>query len=131
MKSMRAIVSTLAVALALIAGAVSATASGTASASATTPAAAKAIRTDTISVPEMQCGMCEERIEEALVAITGVKSATADAEANHVVVKYETKSTSRTKLEAAIAAAGYDAGAKKAVKKAQNALPGCCKPGGH
>ncbi|MGE3801770.1 MAG: heavy-metal-associated domain-containing protein [Candidatus Kapaibacterium sp.] len=88
-------------------------------------------RTITISVPEMQCGMCEARIEKGLKKINGVKTVKADAEENTVVVTYDTKKTSRSKIEEAIAKLGYDAGEKEANETAQSQLSACCKPGGH
>ncbi|MCB0711778.1 MAG: heavy-metal-associated domain-containing protein [Ignavibacteriae bacterium] len=88
-------------------------------------------RTITISVPEMQCGMCEARIEKGLKKIDGVKSVKADAEENTVVVTYDTKKTSKSKIEEAIANLGYDAGEKEANESAQSQLSPCCKPGGH
>lgn len=91
----------------------------------------KGEQTDSISVPEMQCGMCEMRIEKGLKKIKGVKSISADAEANIVVVTYNSKKTSREKLEEAIAALGYDAGDHEADAEKQASLPGCCRPGGH
>lgn len=88
-------------------------------------------RTITISVPEMQCGMCESRIEKGLQKIAGVKSVKADAEENTVVVTYDTKKTSRSKIEEAIANLGYAAGDKEANETAQSQLSACCRPGGH
>ncbi len=88
-------------------------------------------RTITVSVPQMQCGMCEERIEKALKKIDGVVSVEADAEADTVVVTYNPEKTSRKSIEREIADLGYDAGEKKAKAEAQAKLPGCCKPGGH
>ena len=93
--------------------------------------AKKKEKTVTISVPEMQCGMCEGRIEKALKKIKGVKSVEADAEANTVVVTYNTTKTTQAAIEEAIAALGYDAGEKKADSDTQSGLPACCKPGGH
>ena len=90
--------------------------------------AKKKSRTDTIAVPEMQCGMCEERIETALEKMKGVTSATADAEANHVIVRYNPSTTTRAKLEKAIANVGYDAGSHETTAAAQAKLHGCCKP---
>ena len=94
----------------------------------TNDGAKKKSRTDTIAVPEMQCGMCEERIETALEKLKGVTSATADAEANRVIVTYNPSTTTRTKLEKAIAKVGYDAGSHEATAAAQAKLHGCCKP---
>lgn len=86
------------------------------------------VRTDTIAVPHMQCGMCEVTISKRLKKVEGVSGVEADAEANLVIVTYDPSKTSRTKLEKAIARAGYDAGSAKTTKKAQAKLHGCCRP---
>jgi copper chaperone CopZ len=86
--------------------------------------------TDTISVPEMQCGSCEAIISKALKKIDGVDTVMADAEANIVVVRYNPQLTTRKALVSAVAAAGYTAEDKAADKKAQSNLPMCCRPGG-
>ena len=91
----------------------------------------KGERTDTISVPEMQCGMCEMRIERRLKKISGVLSVSADAESDVVVVTYNQKKTSRNEIEQAIANIGYNAGEKETTSEAQAKLSPCCKPGAH
>lgn len=91
----------------------------------------KASRTDTIPVPEMQCGMCESRIEKAVKGLDGVSSASADAEANHVIVTYNPKTVSRESIEKTIAASGYDAGEATTTPEAQSKLHACCRPGAH
>lgn len=88
-------------------------------------------RTDTIAVPEMQCGMCESRIEKAVKALKGIASVTADAEANRVIVTYNPKSVSRSAIEKGIAGVGYDAGETPTTAAAQAKLHGCCRPGAH
>lgn len=88
-------------------------------------------RTDTIAVPEMQCGMCESRIEKAVKKLKGIASVSADAEANRVVVTYDPNSASRGGIEKAIADAGYDAGGTATTAAAQSKLHGCCRPGAH
>ncbi len=88
-------------------------------------------RTDTISVPEMQCGMCEYRIERTIKKLKGVSAVVADAEANHVVVTYNPKTISRQKIEKTIAEVGYNAGDAKTTSEAQAKLSACCRPGAH
>lgn len=88
-------------------------------------------RTDTITVPEMQCGMCESRIEKAVKGLKGITSVSADAEANRVIVTYNPKSVSRSTIEKSIAEVGYDAGETPTTTTAQAKLPGCCRPGAH
>ena len=89
-----------------------------------------AVRTDTISVPHMQCGMCEMTISKRLKKIDGVTEVEADAEANTVVVTWDPSKTSLMKLRKAIAEAGYDADAVKTTPEAQAKLHGCCRPTG-
>ena len=87
------------------------------------------VRTDTISVPDMQCGMCESRISKRLKKVEGVTGVEADAEANTVVVTYDPAKVTLAKLEKAIAEVGYDAGDTETTTAAQAKLHGCCKPG--
>lgn len=86
------------------------------------------MRTDTISVPEIQCGMCENRIEKVVGALEGVASVTADAASDRVIVTYDRRKVLRIKIERTIAAAGYDAGNVSADAVAQEKLHACCKP---
>lgn len=88
-------------------------------------------RTDTISVPEMQCGMCEYRIERTIKKLKGVSAIVADAEANHVVVTYNPNTISRQSIEKAIADVGYNAGDAKTTAETQAKLSACCRPGAH
>jgi copper chaperone CopZ len=87
------------------------------------------VRTDTISVPDMQCGMCEHRISKRLMKVEGVTTVEADAEANTVVVTYAPSKVTKAKLEKAIAEVGYDAGDTETTTDAQAKLHACCKPG--
>ena len=91
----------------------------------------KGSRTDTVSVPEMQCGMCEMRISKTLKKLKGVSSVSADAETDKVVVAYDPEVLSLADIENAIAGAGYDAGEVKTTEEAQAKLHGCCRPGAH
>lgn len=94
-------------------------------------AAAPQSRTDTISVPQMQCSMCEDRIAGAVEKMRGIRKVSADAQAKHVVVTYDPRKISLVEIEKKIAAVGYDAGEMKALIRAQESLPSCCRPGGH
>lgn len=78
-----------------------------------------------------QCGMCQTRIEEALMKVKGVKTAQLDLQSNLVAVKYDATQTSPDNLRKAIAAAGYDADKVAANPAAYEKLPACCKKGGH
>jgi periplasmic mercuric ion binding protein len=89
--------------------------------------AKKGERTDTISVPGMQCGMCEERINDKLSGAKGVLHTQADADAKRVIVTYNTKQTTKTAIERLIAAAGYDTKSARASETVKAALPDCCR----
>lgn len=84
-------------------------------------------RTDTIAVPGMQCGMCEEKISKKLKSLHGVQEVSADAEGKQVIVTYDSRRISQRSIERAIAEAGYDAGSARATAKVKAALPGCCR----
>jgi copper chaperone len=62
----------------------------------------------TITVEGMSCGGCEQTVEEALMDVPGVESATADHESNSVTVEGE---AAVDDLVAAVEDAGYDAAA--------------------
>ncbi len=85
-------------------------------------------KSDTLSVPDMQCGSCEARISKALTSIDGVATVAADASSKTVIIAYDEAKTNRLKLEQAIAAVGYTAGDQPADRGAQARLPMCCKP---
>jgi mercuric ion binding protein len=89
--------------------------------------AKKGERTDTIAVPGMQCGMCEERINEKLDGAKGIVRAQASADAKRVIVTYNSKRTTTKVIERLIAAAGYDTKSARAPETVKAALPGCCR----
>jgi copper chaperone CopZ len=74
-----------------------------------------------------QCGMCKERIEEALAFTKGVKKSELNLETQIVTVKYKKEKTSPEKIRKAISRAGYDADDVAADMKAYKKLPACCK----
>lgn len=91
--------------------------------------AAQSVKTDTIKT-NAQCGDCEERIENGLNFMKGVKFAELDLEANHVIVRYKTKTTNLDAIRTKLTEIGYDADHMKANQEAQQVLPLCCQPGG-
>ncbi|MFD1515292.1 heavy-metal-associated domain-containing protein [Halomarina rubra] len=62
----------------------------------------------TLTVTGMSCGHCEQSVEEALEAVDGVESASADNEAETATVEGEADTDA---LVAAVEGAGYDASA--------------------
>lgn len=78
-----------------------------------------------------QCGTCKTTIEKALKKTKGVKKATLDLDTQKVMVKYNPKKITPNQIRKAINNAGYDADQLPANPAAYNALPACCKKGGH
>jgi len=83
--------------------------------------------TTDISLPTIQCGMCESNISKALDKVKGVKNYSVDLDGKKVTVTYDDSITDISKIEKAITKAGYGANNKKADKKAYNKLNECCK----
>jgi len=73
------------------------------------------------------CNMCKERIETAAKSVSGVLSASWDADSNELHVNYDGAKTSPDAIAKAVAKSGHDADKYKADDKVYNALPGCCK----
>jgi len=61
----------------------------------------------TLTVEGMSCGHCEQTVEEAIEALTGVQNAEADRDTEQVTVVGD---ASPEQLIAAVEDAGYDAG---------------------
>lgn len=62
----------------------------------------------TLSVPDMGCGGCVDKVKKALLDIEGVAIAEVSLEEKHAVVEAE-DSVSADDLAAAVEAAGYGA----------------------
>jgi copper chaperone CopZ len=73
------------------------------------------------------CGMCEERIETALLNTKGVWAADWNEKTHEVVVVYNPKKTTELALHQAIAAVGHDTKKVKATDAAYAKVHGCCK----
>ena len=95
------------------------------------PALAKGIKTETIKLPTLQCGMCKETIEAKMKELKGVKSIDVDVEKLNATVAYDSAVLTTAKIEQAIAAIGYDANDTRASRRAQRKLDKCCQPGAH
>ena len=85
----------------------------------------KNIAKDTFYV-EGSCGMCKERIENALTD-AGVQKADWDEDSHIVSVTYNPKKFNRLKMQKIVAAVGHDTYDVKAPKEVYNNLPHCCK----
>ncbi len=76
----------------------------TADPSAGSPAAQAELR-----VEGMHCGSCVALVEESLVELSGVASATVDLESARAVVEYDPSRVDPEQLRAAIVEVGYTA----------------------
>jgi copper chaperone CopZ len=94
------------------------------------PALADSFTTEKIKVPTVRCGMCEEKIENGLKDLKGVKSIDVDLDTEIATVVFDESTTSLATIEQAIAEIGYDANETKANAKSQAKLSPCCRPGG-
>lgn len=83
--------------------------------------------TVSITIPSVQCSLCEDAITEALTGTDGVTDAKVDLDAKTVTVTFKTASLKLGDVENVITKAGYDANDKKADPEAYEGLPGCCK----
>ena len=97
--------------------------------------AKKAIVTETIKTPTVQCESCKKRIEDYLKREPGVQKAVVDYKKKTVKVTYITARTNIENIKTAIANVGYDADDVTANEDAYKKLPMCCKKtedgGGH
>lgn len=73
------------------------------------------------------CGMCEKRIESALLSTPGVKFADWSRETHMVKVAFNPKKLSEQKLHEIVAAAGHDTQKIKANDEAYAKVHACCK----
>ncbi len=76
-----------------------------------------------------ECGMCKDRIEEAMYYHKGIKLAELEMPSKILTVKYKPGKTSPEAIRAAISELGYGADEVVADKQAYDALPNCCKVG--
>lgn len=86
---------------------------------------AQSSKTETIKVWG-NCGMCKTTIEKAAKS-AGAKKADWDADSKELKVTYAVKKSSSSKIQEAIANAGYDTQDFTAIKAAYDNLHGCCK----
>ncbi len=73
------------------------------------------------------CGMCEKRIEKAVLAVDGVSSADWNKESKMLKVVFDDSKTDVHKLQMAVAKVGHDTEMHKASDEVYDKLPGCCK----
>ena len=92
---------------------------------------AATMKTETIKLPTLQCGMCKEKIEANLQDLKGLKSIEVEIDEYKATVVFDSEVTTLEKIEEAITKVGYDANEQKADRKAQKKLHKCCQPGAH
>ncbi len=80
-----------------------------------------------IGVPTVQCGMCQETIQETLESMDGVQKAHVNLNEEKVLVKFDPEKQDLSALRSAIAAVGYQADDVPADESVYQDLPGCCK----
>jgi mercuric ion binding protein len=73
------------------------------------------------------CGMCEKRIESALLDIDGVWTADWTIESHETWVVYNPKKVSELDLQRAVAAVGHDTPLVKAKDEDYAKVHACCK----
>lgn len=73
-----------------------------------------------------ECGTCKKKIEKA-AKTAGASYAVWNTDSKIITVKYAANSTDKSKIEAAIAGAGYDTPDVKATEEAYKSLDDCCQ----
>ncbi len=77
------------------------------------PVALAALRTVTLSVPDMSCSTCPIQVKKALSKVPGVTKASASLDTKEAVVTYDDAKTSIEALTNATADIGFPATLKK------------------
>ncbi|MCK4991674.1 MAG: efflux RND transporter periplasmic adaptor subunit, partial [Bacteroidales bacterium] len=72
------------------------------------------------------CDMCKERIENAALSVTGVETATWEAESQMLHLNFDAGKTNSAEIQQAVAKAGHDTEDFKAPDEVYEELPGCC-----
>ncbi|NOZ08507.1 MAG: copper ion binding protein [FCB group bacterium] len=80
-----------------------------------------------ISLPTVQCGSCQARIESNLSKIDGIVEVKVDIDRKMGHVVYDPEKLTVKSIENVIASIGYQANDIPADSKAYDNLPGCCK----
>jgi len=82
-------------------------------------------KTETLKVPG-ECHSCKKKIESAAKK-AGASYAAWDQDSKELVIKYNSTSSNKAKIEKAIAAVGYDTPDFKASDAAYKKLDDCCQ----
>ncbi len=73
------------------------------------------------------CGMCRERIENALSKVEGIQKGTWDVETSKATVSYDKSVATQEDFHVAVANVGHRTETKDAEEGAYADLPPCCK----
>lgn len=73
------------------------------------------------------CGMCENRIENAVTELDGVTKADWNKENNMLKVTFKESKLKLDDIHKTVAAVGHDTEKEKANAEIYSALPGCCQ----
>jgi cation transport ATPase len=73
------------------------------------------------------CGMCKDRIENAALRTSGVKLAEWNKESKELKLVYNTKKTSESEIQKAIAMKGHASEGMPQDSAAYQKLPDCCR----
>ncbi|MBU1872487.1 cation transporter [bacterium] len=80
-----------------------------------------------VKLPTVQCGMCEDTIENGLAKVNGIVSVDVDIEEKMGHINYDPAKIDLASIENAIVALGYQANETAANPGAYSELPNCCK----
>lgn len=87
---------------------------------------AKKVVTEVIHVDGV-CGMCKERIEEAVNSLKGIKLADWSEYSKELIVRYNKTKTTNDEIQQKVASIGHDTEKYKASDAVYDQLHGCCK----
>lgn len=66
------------------------------------------MKKEVMKVDGMMCGHCESRVQDALNKMNGLKTCTASAKDNTVVVEYDETKTGMAEIKETIESIGYE-----------------------
>jgi len=84
-------------------------------------------RTILVQVPQLQGAECANVIQEALLRLDGVTSATPDFENRTMAIQYDSEKLAIRNIEFVISGAGFDANDIPANAEARQKLPAGCR----
>ena len=76
------------------------------------------------------CGMCEERIENAVNSMDGIVKADWNVKTKNITVTYDTTKVKELKIQQTIANVGHETKFVQSPTSVHDSLPECCKKNG-